>query len=117
MRLFGDANVPHGSLIHTRPLRLNISIFSPPAAVEAPPQPAAAPEFDEDGRLWVFRFPRSVPRRYSIDRDRLFAYAKKHRFPTEGERRMRRDWRNCADFYTEIRELQTHPDVEERLRF
>jgi hypothetical protein len=66
-------------------------------------------EFDEDGRRYVFRFARRVPQRVTMDRDRLFAY--KSILPDESVRAYLRDLKNRADFYTEIRELQTHPDV------
>ena len=82
----------------------------------------SAPEYDEDGRLYAFRFPRSAPERVVIDRDRLFEYARRRRPTADGGpirllpdievRRFVRDLKNSADFYTGVRELQTHPDVE-----
>lgn len=82
----------------------------------------SAPEYDEDGRLYAFRFPRSTPERVVIDRDRLFEYARRRRPTADGGpirllpdievRRFVRDLKNSADFFTGVRELQTHPDVE-----
>jgi hypothetical protein len=85
-----------------------------PAA--APPQSlpvAAAPEFDEDGRLYVFRFARTAPQRYSFDWDRIFEYTKRKRLPDEGQRQIRRDLRNRADFFSDVRDIQTPHDVLE----
>jgi hypothetical protein len=115
MRLFGDAKVLQGSIDWTNPLRLKIAVLPQPAEV-AEEVPAAAPpvpaEFDEDGRTWVFRFAKTTPQQYAIDRDRLFDYMKKHRLPKEGHRKIRRDVRNAANFFTDVRELQTHFDAE-----
>lgn len=115
MRLFGDAKVLHGSIAWTNPLRLKIAVLPRPVKPAQPAEataPPAAAEFDEDGRTWVFRFARTQPQRYAVDRDRLFDYMKKHRLPREGHRQIRRDTRNRADFYTDVRELQTHFEVE-----
>ena len=81
-----------------------------------------APEYDEDGRLYAFRFPRWNPAPVAIDRDRLFDYARRRRPTADGRwvrllpdvevRRFVRDLKNSADFYTDVRELQTHADVE-----
>lgn len=112
MRLFVAQKTFRGSIAWTSPLRLKIAVFPPPEMPAAEPHAGAAPaEYDEDGRLWVFRFPRTAPQRYAIDRERIFEYRKKHRLPGEGERQIRRDMRNAADFYTGVREIQTHADV------
>lgn len=112
MRLFVDSKTLRGSIAWTSPLRLKIAVFpqpEPPAA-EAPAAVSPA-EYDEDGRLWVFRFPRTAPQRYAIDRERIFEYRKKHKLPGEGVRQIRRDLRNTADFFTGVRDIQTHADV------
>jgi hypothetical protein len=70
------------------------------------------PEFDEDGRRYVFRYPRFVRQQYRIDRERWFQYMRTHRLPTMNQRRIVRDNRNTANFYEDIREIQTHADVE-----
>lgn len=112
MRLFVDSKALRGSVAWTAPLRLKIAVFPPPAPTVAEPTTAAAPaEYDEDGRLWVFRFPRTAPQRYAIDRERIFEYRKRHKLPGEGVRQIRRDIRNAADFYTDVRDIQTHSDV------
>jgi hypothetical protein len=72
---------------------------------------AQAPEYDEDGRRYVFRFAPVPPVKYNIDRDRLFSYLATHRIPGLFARRIRRDLRNAADFYEDVREIQTHADV------
>ena len=78
----------------------------------APSEPTSEqPEFDEDGRRYVFRFSQLPPRRYQIDRDRLFFYARTHELPGPRARMIRRDLRNSANFYEDVREIQTHPDV------
>ncbi len=77
---------------------------------EAPTQPEA-PEFDEDGRKYVFRYPKSSPQTYTIDRERLFEYLATHDVPGARARRIRRDVRNAANFYEDIREIQTHSEV------
>ncbi len=71
-----------------------------------------SPEYDEDGRRYVFRFPASAPRNYRVDRDRIFDYLATHEVPGPRARRIRRDVRNAANFYEDIREIQTHADVE-----
>jgi len=70
------------------------------------------PEFDEDGRRYVFRYKTAAPPRYCIDRERLFRYMRRHALPGPVERRILRDRRNAAGFYEDIREIQTHADVE-----
>jgi len=117
MRLLGDAKVFRGSIAWTKPLRLKITVFprSSSRALKAPAVAAAAPatqaEYDEDGRLWVFRYARTAPNVYHVDRDRIFAYMKRHRLPTEGVRQIRRDQRNAMDLYSAVRELQTHTEI------
>ena len=108
MRLFGSAKTVRGSVAWTNPFRIRVVMpeDSPPAA--APP----AMECDEDGRQFVFRFARCAPRRHTIERDRIFEYLKRHRLPDETDRQIRRDLRNSADVYADLRDLQTHPDVE-----
>jgi hypothetical protein len=119
MRLFGEARVSRGSIAWTNPLRLRITVFPKPAileelapAIEAPSLPAPA-EYDEDGRLYVFKFARTAPKQCAIDRDRIFHYLKSHRLPDEADRALRRDLRNQVELYADLRELQTHPDIGE----
>ncbi len=113
MRIFDDAKVLKGSISWTNPLRLKVTVLPTPAEPVVVPAPASAPtEYDEEGRQWVFRFSRTAPQHYAIDRDRLFEYLKKHRLPNESARQIRRDLRNAADFITDVRDLQTHYDVE-----
>lgn len=103
MKIFGEVSVLRGSIAWTKPFRVRVSHPEPiPAAA-----PAAVPEYDEDGRLYVFRFARSVPEQRTIDRDRIFEYMKRRRLPDEGQRQIRRDVRNRADFFADVRELQT----------
>jgi hypothetical protein len=110
MKLFGDVNVLRGTVAWTAPWRLRLT---PPAPVPEAAAEAALPEFDEDGRLYVFRYPRTAPQRYTIERDRLFEYMKRRRLPDAGQRQIRRDVRNCADFFSDVREIQTPYDVEQ----
>ncbi len=114
MRLFGDVKVLRGSVAWTNPLRLKIAVFpknpTEPAPEDVPPPTPV--EFDEDGRQWVFRFARTTPIRCAVDRDRLFEYMRKHKLPPEGVRQVRRDLRNRVDFYTDVRDIQTHPEIE-----
>lgn len=117
MRLFGDPKVFRGSIAWTKPLRLKVTVFPRPrgVALEAPVVGAAPPaqaEYDEDGRLWVFRYAQSAPTTYRVDRNRIFTYMRRHRLPTEGVRQIRRDARNSIDVYSTLRELQTHSDVD-----
>ena len=117
MRLFGDPKVFRGSIAWTKPLRLKVAVFPRPGSVASQPAvaaaaPAAPAEYDEDGRLWVFRFAQSAPATYRVDRDRIFTYMRRHRLPTEGVRQIRRDARNSMDLYSALRELQTHSDVD-----
>lgn len=94
-------------------------------AVPSAPSVAAnsEPEYDEAGRLYVSRFRQSVPNRPVINRDRIFEFAKKRRrtvgdsrgwqpfLPTEETRRYVRDLRNAANFYEDVRDLQTHSEI------
>lgn len=106
-----------GSAAWTHPLRLRLKIFDhAPQPISPPslPQPAAAEpvEYDEDGRLYVFRYRTAAPAAYTIERDRLFAYVKRRRLPTEADRSFRRDVKNSANFFEDVRELQTHSDID-----
>jgi hypothetical protein len=117
MRLFGEARVTRGSIAWTNPLRLRITVFPKPVTGEVPsaiqvPAPPAPAEYDEDGRLFVFRYARTTPKQCAIDRDRIFHYLKKHRLPDEADRALRRDLRNRVELYGDLRDLETHPDVE-----
>jgi hypothetical protein len=57
-----------------------------------------------------------------MDRNRLFEYLRRRRPTVDGHaipllpdmrtRAFRRDLKNRADFFTDVRELQTHPEVE-----
>ncbi len=71
-----------------------------------------APQYDEEGRKYVFRYPAPAQRIYTIDRDRIFDYLATHDLPGTRARRIRRDLRNAANFYEDVREIQTHYDVE-----
>lgn len=93
---------------------MTIFWLKPPhaAAAAAPTESVAAePEYDEDGRRYVFRYGPAQPQQYTIDRDRLFRYARAHELPGARARMLRRDLRNAANFYEDVREIQTHPDV------
>ena len=123
MRLFGDPKVFRGSIAWTKPLRLKIAVLprpsssplhAPPGAVTEPPPQQA--EYDEDGRLWVFRYACATPRTYQVDRSRIFAYMKRHRLPSESVRQIRRDQRNAIDLYSAVRELQTHAEIDTTVR-
>jgi len=71
-----------------------------------------APQYDEDGRKYVFVYPKSTPQTYTIDRERIFDYLATHDLPGARARRIRRDLENAANFYEDVREIQTHADVE-----
>jgi hypothetical protein len=73
--------------------------------------PAETPEYDEDGRRFVFRYRPVAPAKYHIDRERLFSYLATHRVPGVRQRSIRRDRRNAVNFYEDVRELQTHAEV------
>jgi hypothetical protein len=113
MRLFGDAKVLRGSVTWTNPLRLRVTVLPQPVPAQEAPSAVQPVEYDEDGREWVFRYSRTAPQRYAVDRDRIFQYLKRHRLPSEGARQIRRDLRNTVDFYTGVRDIQTHSDVEQ----
>jgi hypothetical protein len=70
------------------------------------------PQYDEDGRKYVFRYPKQMPQRYTIDRERIFHYLATHDVPGASARTIRRDLRNAANFYQDVREIQTHSEVE-----
>lgn len=106
MKIFGEVSVLRGSIAWTKPFRVRLSSPEPIPAAATP----AAPEYDEDGRLYAFRYPRSVPRQYTIEFDRIFEYMKRRRLPDEGQRQIRRDARNRADFFADVREIQTPSD-------
>lgn len=108
MKIFGEVNVLRGTVAWTRPLRLRLAR---PAEAPAAAPAVAAPEFDEDGRLYVFRYAQTAPAHYRIERDRLFEYMKRRRLPDEGQRQIRRDVRNRADFFSDVREIQTPGEV------
>lgn len=80
----------------------------------APDQPERRDEaeYDEDGRRYVFRFAPFTPQKYAIDRERIFAYRRRKKLPTMRERELVRDLRNAASFFEDVRDIQTHPDVE-----
>jgi hypothetical protein len=119
MSLFASVQAIRGTI--------RFRIFAPVTpAREAMPQPQSPVpepiEYDEDGRRYAFRFSHRQPQRAVIDRDRLFDYVRRSRPTADGRRplpllpdaharRYVRDLRNRADFYTSVRELQTHPDV------
>ena len=107
MRIFSEVNVLRGSVTWTRPFRLRLAHQEPP---EPAPAPAALAEFDEDGRLYVFRYANALPQSYQIERDRIFEYMRRRRLPDEGQRQIRRDVRNRADFFADVREIQTPSD-------
>lgn len=110
MKIFGEVNVLKGSVTWSRPFRIRVSA----PAQEAPPgaPPAAVPEFDEEGRIYVFRYAKCAPQAYHIERDRIFEYMKRRRLPDEGQRQFRRDFRNRADFFADVRDIQTPSELE-----
>jgi hypothetical protein len=110
MKLFGDVNVLRGSVAWSKPFRIHVTPAVAPAEPLAPP---AAQEYDEEGRLYVFRYAKTKPERYSIERDRIFDYLKRRRLPDAGQRQIRRDFRNRADFIADVRDLQTPSDPVE----
>lgn len=113
MRVFGNAKVIRGTINWTNPFRLRVLMPSEPQTAPAVPASVTpAVEYDEDGREYVFRYSREMPAPPAIVRERLFDYVKRHGVPGEIERQIRRDMRNRADLFSDIRELQTHPDIE-----
>lgn len=110
MKLFSNS-VIGGTIAWRIPFRLEPGR----AAVtrSGPPPDVAEPiEFDEEGRRFVFRYRAASPPAYTVDRDRLFDYMRSKRLPTEADRSFRRDVRNQANFFEDVRDLQTHGDVE-----
>ena len=91
MRHAPSVNTIRGHLTWTAPLRLKIAIF---------------PKRQAEQRLSAVN---AEP--YAFDFDRIFAYMKTHKLPTEAERAARRDARNAVDFLSDVRELQTPPEV------
>lgn len=110
MRFLGDVSVLRGSAEWLRPLRVKVS---PPSTALTAPAQTAPSEFDEEGRLFVFRYARTAPQECRIDRDRIFDYLRRRRLPDAGQRQIRRDLRNRADFFSDVRELQTPNDARE----
>lgn len=110
MKIFGEVNVLRGTVAWSRPLAVRLTPPVPelPAVASAP-----APEYDEDGRLYVFRYARTQPQRCTIERDRIFDYLRRGRLPDAGQRQFRRDARNRADFFADVRELQLDSEVHE----
>lgn len=108
MKIFGDVSVLKGSVAWTRPFRLKLT---PPAPMPQTLSTPALPEFDEDGRLYVFRYARTAPERCTMDFDRIFEYMKRRRLPDEAQRQIRRDARNRADFFSDVREIQTPSEL------
>lgn len=109
MRLFGDSIF--SGTIAWRTFRLKPRL----AAVHRPALPAAVAEpveFDEEGRRYVFRFRTAAPPAYTVDRNRLFEYMRSKRLPTSADRACRRDVRNAVNFFEDVRDLQTHGDIE-----
>lgn len=111
MRFFADAKVLRGSISWTNPLRFKISVLPRPAPRNQEVRAEVPAEYDEDGRIWVFRFAPARAQAYAMDRNRIFTYMRTHRLPTEGVRQLRRDLRNTIDLYSGVRELQTHPEI------
>lgn len=110
MKLFGDAKVLQGSVAWASPFRVRFTPNSP-ASEAAVPQ--AVPEYDEDGRLFVFRYAGAKPQQYTIERDRIFDYMKRRRLPRESHRQYRRDFRNRVDFFADVRDLTWQSEVAE----
>ncbi|MGZ3503555.1 MAG: hypothetical protein ACXWNZ_07345 [Vulcanimicrobiaceae bacterium] len=139
MKLFGERASLLSSWLRTRPLPLRVTIIGEPAetASTAPACGSIEPiHYDEAGREYVFRFAPRKPETYVVDRDRIFAFVKKRRkvlvgrstdagfrmiettAPLLPDARLRaylRDRKNTVDFFQDVRDLQTHPEVE-RLR-
>ncbi len=110
MKIFGDVKVLRGSAAWVKPFTIR---FTPATTTSETVNAPAVPEFDEEGRLYVFRYSRTAPQQRTIERDRIFEYLKRRRLPDAGQRRIRRDLRNQAELYADLRELQTQPDVIE----
>ena len=108
MKLFGSAKAIRGSIAWTNPFRVRLVL---PQGSQPAPRSTEI-EYDEDGRQYVSRFAKVAPASHRIERDRIFDYLKHHRLPDEVDRQIRRDLRNSADLYGDLRDLQTHPDIE-----
>jgi hypothetical protein len=119
MSLFANVQAIRGTILFRTPAAPTPALQTPQPPLTLPAEPI---EYDEDGRRYAFRFPPRRPQPVVIDRDRLFEYVRRRRPAADGHRplpllpdadvrRYVRDLRNRADFYTSVRELQTHPDV------
>lgn len=119
MSLFANVQAIRGTITFRTPAAATPALEPTQPPLTLAPEPV---EFDEDGRRYAFRFPHRQPQPVVIDRDRLFEYVRRRRLAADGReplpllpdadvRRYVRDVRNRADFYTSVRELQTHPDV------
>jgi hypothetical protein len=124
MSIFASVQAIRGTISFRTPTAPTPALEPTPTSLAPVPEPI---EYDEDGRRYAFRFPRRQPQPVVIDRDRLFDYVRRRRPAADGQgslpllpdmdvRRYVRDLRNRADFYTSVRELQTHPDVEAYLK-
>lgn len=92
-------------------------------AIQPSVVPSPVPEYDEAGRLYVWRYKPVAPERPIVNRDRIFEFTRKRRrtvddpphwqpvLPTEDTRRFVRDVRNRANFFEDVRELQTHSEI------
>jgi|GEM_PF-2101644 len=124
MRLFGAQDTLWGPWIRTAQLPLRVTVVD-----EAPELPK---QYDEQGREIVFRFTSHPQRVYVVDRDRIFDFIKRRRkavsrrwtssglrliettqplLPDASVRRYVRGLKNAVDFFADVRELQTHPEV------
>jgi hypothetical protein len=83
-----------------------------PAPLEQVERLPQEPEFDEEGRRYAFRFPRREPIHVHVDRERLFQYIDTHKLPKMSDRARLRDQRNAANFFEDVREIQTHPEIQ-----
>jgi hypothetical protein len=92
-----------------RPLEGPLREALPASESELVPEP----EFDEEGRRYAFRFPRRQRQPVSIDRERLFEYVATHKLPATSDRVRLRDQRNAANFFEDVRDIQTHAEVQE----
>lgn len=114
---------------YVTPIRVSELEPLPPPVVEALPEPAT---YDEDGRRYAFRFAPAKPAAYAVDRERLFEFVKRRRrvmafgsigdgaihyktqrlLPDASERAYLRALKHAVDFFEDVRDLQTHADVE-----
>jgi hypothetical protein len=125
MKLFTAREALWGPRIRTAQLPLRVTIID-----ETPPP---AKQYDEQGREVVFRFTASQAPTYVVDRDRIFDFIKRRRkavsrrwtnaglrfietsqplLPDASVRKYLRSQRNAADFFADVRDLQTHSEVE-----